>query len=668
MKHFFIPRDICIFLANFHQSSHYFIKFSGSTTFLRLTKNKKAKTREEATNFIISRPSGHVTSDFYGNFCDLLTRNYRIVFQKQQITGHLPQLHMNFVFSLPKDFALNFTFHFIHFSSDICYFANVTVEKSRNVAPDKFCFCGQHSKFDLYPVFNPVKTQVNTAHVKTFYNFNVTYLIFDADIAESVNIDTEKVSSLSFISTITIRKTKQLMHCFIEVLKIYQLVIDNFTADCFECSIFNGPGFLSPIINTTHRPVHLSSFCASLLFLMELQDMKARSIATYTTLIQRQTKRIIKQGTTAVLVWPADYCSHHFCGLVCETKSSTHVNLTVTSLNYKNKEMISCKYGGLQAMENGQDGLKEYPTLCEDHESEIQHNRSFYSVNSSLMSLLYWFSEYNAINATVLLSETKCNAIQICPCTFYFVCGRTHTLRGHNCQTYLREITKETNITFRHTHQANKLDPRFSWHSDYVLRYLVPENDCFTLQLVRNTAMLSNYSQPRGRTLFNDLAFSFICKLEIQSEPIQEPGNLVMITLKGSRKLDKCYPPHNRKCRTPIIPRDTKHIHFHGFARATSFQDTTRQEILYNPQHLSMKGSEFFLAFVLESPFRESSLQLELDEVFVANNWHEMTVVRMPQSKSPTQCLECLYIVQEPQVRLQKTNVSHNTENILFLF
>ena len=92
------------------------------------------------------------------------------------------------------------------------------------------------------------------------------------------------------------------------------------------------------------------------------------------------------------------------------------MNVTVTEIIAVEGHDLNCLFSGLVAAEKLKDDYRQTDTVCQNHDGTKDSSRSFYSYNSSLILVLYFYKPYSTINATVNISQTKCQPVQIDIC------------------------------------------------------------------------------------------------------------------------------------------------------------------------------------------------------------------------------------------------------------
>ncbi len=112
--------------------------------------------------------------------------------------------------------------------------------------------------------------------------------------------------------------------------------------------------------------------------------------------------------------FPMYWCSSGLCVISFTTFHSQQINVTTTAMSFTVKSTFSgCKYGGLVAIEKLNDKYLESNTLCTNHNGSENHNRSFYSHNSSLTLIMYQFFRYSKIEAVISVTKTECVTVPI---------------------------------------------------------------------------------------------------------------------------------------------------------------------------------------------------------------------------------------------------------------
>ena len=152
---------------------------------------------------------------------------------------------------------------------------------------------------------------------------------------------------------------------------------------------------------------------------------------------------------TEQVTLPLNECSVTNCLVKVETLSQNYnINATLHSIQYlgSHLDQFTCYYGGLVLTQNIYDE-RYTDTICQQYNHIDSLKKSFYSTNSSLLILLYWYKNYSKINLTLFISTTHCTAIQLDYCTIDESCS-PHKMG--TCSLLLNHITRHSDITLRY--------------------------------------------------------------------------------------------------------------------------------------------------------------------------------------------------------------------------
>ena len=137
-------------------------------------------------------------------------------------------------------------------------------------------------------------------------------------------------------------------------------------------------------------------------------------------------------------------CFYQLCVVSIYAESGQHVNVTILKMTTYELCDRSCRYSGLVAGEKLRDDYSQSDTLCKNHDQANFTSRSFYSYNSSLKLIMYWYKGYSDIKVSVHISQTNCEPLKIDVCKI-----DTYTCIQSECNYfqseynyYLKNVTK----------------------------------------------------------------------------------------------------------------------------------------------------------------------------------------------------------------------------------
>ncbi len=250
--------------------------------------------------------------------------------------------------------------------------------------------------------------------------------------------------------------------------------------------IYNGPGIFSKTLDSQQIQKTSAFQCLIHTSIKHSQkdylSLRALKYILKPSAVSQNVE--IHQNKSIPIHIPNKNCFDTICILNIQSQSGNQVNATVTKLISSEKapnssKNLPCIFSGLAAIEMFPHNSRESATHCKTHDSS-HINRSFYSNNSSLILLAYWFEPYSVIDVTLIISISKCRLIQIDLCIYDKKC--TQDLKSLSCQNYLDYVT-------------NFVPVNISQDGDFIFAHMKDEQ-CVVLVLSSNTHdPLSHYIQ-----------------------------------------------------------------------------------------------------------------------------------------------------------------------------
>lgn len=405
-----------------------------------------------------------------------------------------------FQFYLHDTLALNLSIVDLFFSShpSDCFGGNLTIYPKSNQSVTRFYFCGQHSQFQVFPIFSKLRIILMTNR-RYFYYFESMFSVFEKFYRTTFQhyepgmiYPAHIVFHTKFVSTISYyllsNKTKY--------IKITDLGQDNHLE-----KVYDGPGKLSPQLVPTNGIIICKSF--QCIFEISVPQHPREKSVKYCAISQQVAEGIFVDNSTELHLSPG-HCSKTFCVTIISTTPSFYVNATITEMVYVGKTLryneddfgsISCRYAGLFTVSsNLQEEEKEILSMCKNHSLHSHLSKSFYSTGNSFMLFMYWYHEYSYINATVLVVMTRCNQVEINVCdlqdigrhVFEEAVKQNQTNLLTKWQTYLKYIK-----TFNGSIQFVK-NRRRPYYQDYSIMF--NREGCFVFQLYKEVFIYKPYS------------------------------------------------------------------------------------------------------------------------------------------------------------------------------
>lgn len=415
-------------------------------------------------------------------------------------------VHNVWFFELDSKFRMNITFKNVCFSSPNCDQGNITIS-SKN----KHKFCGCVSFFLLYLLEKSVSVYL---HVLTdiHVELNASFSVVDRHTLFTAYTQTA-VKSFQFPNTYRIlkevvvhfRRNITAFSFLIQVQKAFQVII---TGELLSASqAFDGPGYFSNILRLRRNMYEASTFQCLVVLHMEPVSNPIDYGLWFTS---RGINNIQTVGISALFAnlfdMPRQGCSQFMCVVQLWTDSTLQVNITVSKIIYSGMRSFSCQYGGFVVAENLLGDYKESPVLCRPHKGSKEQSTHFYSLNSSLLVVLYWYKEYSNISVALMASETKCKPVYFDFCFFHKICTSKHLKDVRTCRNYLKTITTHTDLQlFAHERVKAFQFELFSFpHHEYsfydrpqTLSFSAQSETCTVLQLIPS----QNFADSEGESL-----------------------------------------------------------------------------------------------------------------------------------------------------------------------
>ncbi len=310
-------------------------------------------------------------------------------------------------FILNKQLSLNLTIAVIDF-----YFQNLNCSLGglRIFSQDTklFEFCGIYTIFNLYPDIQKISVQV-TATVCYLSYIRGYFVPMDTNMIRTIKA-TKHHSSYPPVDSVLIVKIKTTVKfCLIKVEKT-ALVILHSLGSC-EHSVHDGPDVFAEVVTLKNGFYEMSTFQS---FVLIKDDGSCSCHLNFGKFVPNHEPLVVSDNKRVLLPVDALSLSAKMWIFSATAKDDHHLNATLVSLNVSQDfKSPYCRHGGFTVVENTTgNNFSEIITVC-DNKSEISQSSNFYSSNSALTFVVFWYSEQVPIHSDLLLSRTKCDAVSM---------------------------------------------------------------------------------------------------------------------------------------------------------------------------------------------------------------------------------------------------------------
>ena len=194
------------------------------------------------------------------------------------------------------------------------------------------------------------------------------------------------------------------MSYFIQVWKTDQIFAQNIQSVKQTYIIHDGPGILADKLKNLPVPKCSTFQCVIQLLTQNLLPQSGYSFTFCSKPLPFSD--IITQYQTFSLNLPNINCFIKVFIISLTIRHGQQINVTVNKIASIGLYHPNCAYSGLKVGERLKDDYRESVTLCHNHDRTQDPSRNFYSYNSSLTLVLYWYEGYNIIKISVTVSKT----------------------------------------------------------------------------------------------------------------------------------------------------------------------------------------------------------------------------------------------------------------------
>ena len=368
---------------------------------------------------------------------------------------------------LNRSLRLNLTFLSFYMSGGSLNKLSITQggHRCQEETKEDFIFWGQHSLFYFYPKNRMVLMCItHRDEVSTEVQIIGMFMIFDRDQMFNIHLNQKKVEyimkNLYWIGygwekhphifpndklKYIVNNKYELFRYSISVRKLDQVIIKNIISWSLGFLVFDGPGYLSHTISATKDVIVTSTFQCLVLFLMTVSKRKKIKHFKFSSKSLSTHNIITNVTNNNMFNIPNSKCRNKLCISLFLAESENEVNITAIAVKSTHPYDNNCLYAGLVAGERIANNYKESKTICESNYDYKGHAINFYSNNSSLILIMYSYKEYGEINASVMVSHTKCKPVTINLCYLNLLCF--HDII--ECQSYLNNVTKFSGINLK---------------------------------------------------------------------------------------------------------------------------------------------------------------------------------------------------------------------------
>ena len=303
-----------------------------------------------------------------------------------------------FYFYIDNKLTLNLTFVVLKFYRDLYYCNDEGIQIgqatlcSEGFGSPKYAYCKQYATFSLYPNFNSLcirqlsYSRGNTS--EAFIEVSLRYSVIDYEFVISTNLKYQhKLNNLSIVhleSTYSLHNYicssgYKVFSFMFKVKKVCRVIFSSTLLE--DMHIYDGPGFVFPILKKSNTVLITSTFQCVLLYFVNNSTLSfVDYLYFYVEIVQPLRNFNVHKEIT--IEFPTTDCLVTICIIKVHSEHSLQINFTIDEISTQERFGGGCLFWGILTSEKIGKTFEESQTIC--HNNENTPSRSFYSTNSSL--------------------------------------------------------------------------------------------------------------------------------------------------------------------------------------------------------------------------------------------------------------------------------------------
>ena len=345
-----------------------------------------------------------------------------------KVQGHSHFFTLNFF--LDRRLRLKIEINYMYFvlkNIYSCYSGNVSVQSFtlRDTSP-AITYCGIRNYMVVFPHYHNVSILLSLRH---YVQFLVLALYTATDVNQSINCNVSNINrdrsiTLDFVTyTIPLKIYNKKFHLQVEKWQIMNIIVHLL----YVHSIWtvDGPSTTSydfrEISQNSSRYQFVTSSHHYLIYIEIMLKHKLQKIIKYKCHERKPDKTFSLSETTKQLqfLYPKGIFSKNTEVYVLKICASKWVKLNIT-INYLRINWLTfnenCFFHGLSIYNILNTIKEEISTTCWESFGTYRH-RNIYTESNVIFLVLYSYKKQGSMNASIFISTTTCNAIEINICS-----------------------------------------------------------------------------------------------------------------------------------------------------------------------------------------------------------------------------------------------------------
>ncbi len=420
-----------------------------------------------------------------------------------------------------------------------------------------FLFCGNMPQFGVFPPFHDVAVYVHFSNCRGIFVLNSSYVVVDQGASltfkeDYIDITNTDPFSLIFVRTMNEVLAQQLSYLF-QVKKADIIVYKGLGPFWL---VFDGPDSDVPALqfDKGHKTTNTSTFQSLVQIFTDISSSAGENFSYWSTVSPTlRTLQLSRDGSKSLALPDPECVNRSQCSFLLITVKGYSINVTAVTVSYQGKASATCRNAGLVAQyPNLPNKYTHSNILCKRDEAEASERRSFYSQNSEMFIVLYWYKDLAVMNTTLEVSVSTCKVVNICPCTWNvchkvarkkyvhsldsrwairpdpihilmetFLMNYTYDTLEAQCSDYLQQQKHLSNVT---------LEKLWLYRPGWIIltSFEMAANECVVFDVIRNDSF-----HERRLAGFNKIGLPTFCRFRLASQSIPEQGTSISYSIRG---------------------------------------------------------------------------------------------------------------------------------------
>ena len=334
--------------------------------------------------------------------------------------------HLFWLFHLDPRLSLNLTIHSILFPlASRCVSGKFRIKDNTKEGFHKLTYCGQHSQINIFADYTNIQIFLKIYRCRP-HDFSASFMVFDRGLVSTVNRKADIFELFVLVTNNSVANDSwaphkvyhQLVYGFltnancsrnvyqIQSDKLYRVLV-SVPLDTTKHLMIDGPIVYGKVLKQFEGRYRCSTFQCLLKVFWSCYKIQVEIRYTCQE-VPRMTSYHLEENNVYLTDLPAPFCAESICVLPIFAKNDSHVNISITNLFYEGPKSYFCRYGGFGTVEKSDQVCRESPVVCENNNRSKNLFPNFYSQESLLHIITFWFNTISKIEVTLSISATKC--------------------------------------------------------------------------------------------------------------------------------------------------------------------------------------------------------------------------------------------------------------------